>query len=102
MNENRRRLENLKEIWLYGVKRFSPQDDIAWLIEQVEQVQELDEELKVTSDAFVRANKKLLLLDRQNKRYRELLEKVDYLLEKAGEAHENIYDLISYVRTLID
>ena|SRR5690625_2414384 len=40
-------------------------------------------------------------LEQQNKRYRNLLERIDYLLEKAGEADENVYDLISYVRTLI-
>ena len=40
-------------------------------------------------------------LKKQNKLYRDLLERIDYLLEKAGEADENVYDLISYVRTLI-
>lgn len=37
----------------------------------------------------------------QNKRYRDLLKRIDYLLEKAGETDEDIYGLARHIRGLI-
>lgn len=94
--------EHLEEIKkMLEDKAVIDRSDYEWLIEQAERVQELKEINERIQSKNIATNSKLFYTEQQNKRYRDLLEKVDYLLEKAGETDEDIYDLVRHVRTLI-
>ena len=65
-----------------------------------ETISDIDKGIEINS-APLRALDYINKLQQQNKRYRGLLERVDYLLEKSGETDEDIYDLTRHARTLI-
>ena len=89
MNNDKERLEVIKEVYdIQAMQTFSDREtvpfnlnDIRWLVEQSERVQELEEELQELKKKLLtltkennQVNDELIDEFRQNKRYREALE----------------------------
>ncbi len=80
-------------------------DDVKWLIEQAERVQELDSkshQINLLKDIIAHRAKVLVEKDReieelkkQNKRYRELLEKIKEMTRYDDCREAEIYELVS-------
>src|SRR5690625_4679109 len=82
------RLEEIKNgTYLYFRKHNELKEDMDWLIEQAERVQELEEERdewKYTAQSYYMTNQELR---EQNKRYREALEKISAPIDKVTYAY---------------
>src|SRR5690625_2747870 len=82
-----------------------PDEDFEWLVEhvkeQAEKFQELRKRYLILTKENNQVNDELIDEFRKNKRYRDLLKRIDYLLEKAGETDEDIYGLARHIRGLI-
>src|SRR5690625_712507 len=93
------RLEGIKERVNYHGHL---DDDVEWLIEQAERVQELERQLKVSNSVHADDRKLLNRRKKQNKRYRKALEEIihqKHLKENNvfGYDHE---DISSYVESV--
>lgn len=70
-------------------------EDIQWLIEQAERVQELEEINERLQSKNIATNSKLFYLEQQNKRYRELLKKIKEMTRYDDCREAEIYELVS-------
>src|SRR5690625_508287 len=104
INDNKRVLEHFNNIISKrkeNEKVEVSRQNIKYLVNKLEKYFTQTEQLQELTDEIYQHLEDKESLEHQNKRYRDLLEKVDYLLEKAGETDEDIYGLVRHVRTLI-
>lgn len=80
---SKERLESIENTWHTPIgDRFVSDEDIEWLIEQAERVEELEDDKEYLHELIDKTAKRLENLIEQNKRYREAIEKA-----KSESAH---------------